>query len=587
MYWWLLFIVSCLCCVSRTYSATLFTHGFETVGGGGMFILIYNQQCPCPTASYAWQSTDARSGKYGFQVNISAISSQAWHVQLSTPRIPAKPGFRYNFCLWAKSQSSSATAELGLLTDVTYQWLNGQQVQLSNTWRQYCLSGSTVQSASIVYFVFDMGYQTGKISVDDVEISDSVMPSDDDWVRQAPAMIEQHRKGNFTLKFTSKSGRAITPGSVTNLYLTLTRHDFPFGSAIAPDAVQQNMKAWYAATAASMFNAMVTEYMFKWPEYEPTQGQYRYDLINTQYVKWAQTLGMSNLRGHALEWLIEAYGYDKHWSRQQGCAKYVEFLKARIIRDVGLFKGRFQHYDVWNEPLTERKWLDRCGLWDKTFADAFKWAKQADPSALLCVNDYRLIDGENWAPMLRLVSDLKQKGAPVGCIGVQAHLSPGELGPGTMKYRMDQLATAGLPLYITEFDMLTSWNNGDPVNAMGEEQQAVEFAKYITLWFSHPAIKGIYLWGFWDGRHWIRNGGMYRADGSPKQSALVVKKLWGETWNSSLFQPTPQISSSQFKFRGFYGGYSYRFVFRSKLYQGQLSFGASKGTQQSATITVD
>lgn len=46
-----------------------------------------------------------------------------------------------------------------------------------------------------------------------------------------------------------------------------------------------------------------------------------------------------------------------------------------------------QSYDVWNEPLHSRTFLDRCGLWNDTFRDAFFWANEADPTAQLCINE--------------------------------------------------------------------------------------------------------------------------------------------------------------------------------------------------------
>ena len=51
------------------------------------------------------------------------------------------------------------------------------------------------------------------------------------------------------------------------------------------------------------------------------------------------------------------------------------------------FKGRFQHYDVWNEVLHLRSYMDSCNLWADTFKDAFRWAHAADPTAQLCINE--------------------------------------------------------------------------------------------------------------------------------------------------------------------------------------------------------
>jgi hypothetical protein len=34
--------------------------------------------------------------------------------------------------------------------------------------------------------------------------------------------------------------------------------------------------------------------------------------------------------------------------------------------------------------------------------------------------------------------------------------------------------------------------------------------RLVTLFFSHPAVHGIFWWGWWDSRHWMGNAGTYR-----------------------------------------------------------------------------
>lgn len=46
-----------------------------------------------------------------------------------------------------------------------------------------------------------------------------------------------------------------------------------------------------------------------------------------------------------------------------------------------------QMYDIWNEVLHYRTFIDACGLWNDTLRDAFIWANRVDPTALLCINE--------------------------------------------------------------------------------------------------------------------------------------------------------------------------------------------------------
>lgn len=57
-----------------------------------------------------------------------------------------------------------------------------------------------------------------------------------------------------------------------------------------------------------------------------------------------------------------------------------------------------------------------------------------------------------------------------------------------MQYRLDKVAEAGLKIWITE--LTVSENDAN--------KKAVALENLMTLFFSHPAVEGIMLWGFWD-----------------------------------------------------------------------------------------
>jgi hypothetical protein len=61
-----------------------------------------------------------------------------------------------------------------------------------------------------------------------------------------------------------------------------------------------------------------------------------------------------------------------------------------------------------------------------------------------------------------------------------------------------------------------------------------------------------------DTNHFITNGGIYRADGTPKAAGTVVETLITSTWNTSspAVPITPSPANPALKsFRGFYGRY--------------------------------
>lgn len=57
-------------------------------------------------------------------------------------------------------------------------------------------------------------------------------------------------------------------------------------------------------------------------------------------------------------------------------------------------------------------------------------------------------------------------------------------------FRLDRLASLGLDIYISEFDIMTDWPAMKaPVNMMTPETQAQEVVKYIKLFYSHRAVR--------------------------------------------------------------------------------------------------
>ena len=84
----------------------------------------------------------------------------------------------------------------------------------------------------------------------------------------------------------------------------------------------------------------------------------------------------------------------------------------------GHFRGRIVEWDVVNEAIDDEGqlrytfWLRNLG--PSYIADAFRWAHQADPKAILFYNDYN-IEGINAKSdaVYALVRQLKRRGVPI------------------------------------------------------------------------------------------------------------------------------------------------------------------------------
>lgn len=103
----------------------------------------------------------------------------------------------------------------------------------------------------------------------------------------------------------------------------------------------------------------------------------------------------------------------------------------------------------------------------------------------------------------------------------------------------------------------------------------------FRLWFSHPAVKGIIMWGWWDGNIWISNAGIYRADKTPKQAALAIRELWDNELSTRLHVEQPQTGVSAWTpFKGFFGVYRYSYTtVDGSVVQGTVQLGRDQPRQ--------
>jgi endo-1,4-beta-xylanase len=115
------------------------------------------------------------------------------------------------------------------------------------------------------------------------------------------------------------------------------------------------------------------------------------------------------------------------------------------------YQGRIEFWEVVNEP---------SHLPGLKIDSPYRWAREADPKAVLVVNDYHVMaDGQ--PAFYRLLERADQNGVPFDGIGIQAH------EPRTMRFPLarvtrflDHYGSLGKVLHITEF---TPTSAGQPM----------------------------------------------------------------------------------------------------------------------------
>ncbi|MGB9753479.1 endo-1,4-beta-xylanase [Roseiflexus castenholzii] len=183
-----------------------------------------------------------------------------------------------------------------------------------------------------------------------------------------------------------------------------------------------------------------------------------------------------------------------------------EFVSDVITKVMSRYSGKISQYVVVNEPyIIPYRPNDPFHkvLGDEYILDAFRVARNANPSALLIYNDSdnHLSNGMTTALTQRIVSELKTENL-IGGVGIQMHLgSTSRLL--TEKDRDDLIRTLkayGVPVHVTELDMDISNIRGTQESRM--LRQAEMYKTVVDAVLASDACRSISFWGIGDKFSW-------------------------------------------------------------------------------------
>ncbi|MEE0876242.1 MAG: endo-1,4-beta-xylanase [Fibrobacteraceae bacterium] len=517
------------------FSQNIMNNGNLEYGDGGWYVW-NNEKDPSVIEQKLGTPGIGVDKSQGSMVSIKKKPKTWWSLQLQPPKFLADSTF---YTLKFKAKIANGSGPIVAIVQggpPDYRQKESASYELTKEWKEYSMTFLADQKGyGLNNVAFQLGHAKGDIYVDDVEVVPVEGVNDMTWYNAADARIDSLRKKDFSIKATPNA----------DVKVELVCHDYPFGTALALYDSKDSVEKWYRKTANKYFWYGVPENQFKWPEYEPKKGKLKKREFK-EYLDYVKDNGWG-FRAHTLVWGHQGYGFDKHFSNQGSCKEIGQKIKARIDRDLKEYKGQIVEYDVWNEVFHEAFIFDKCG-WG-LLDSAHIWAHKADPTAKLFINEYNVISAGETDRLYEIVKGMLARKVPVHGIGVQCHFNARPVVPGLVKERLDKLASLGLPIKVTELDFGT-WENGMDFS---EEEQAKRYELFIRSAFSHPAVEGILLWGFWDGRHWIKNGGIIAMDGREKPAAKTIYKLWHETWTTKgTFKAD---ANGDVKFRGFPGKY--------------------------------
>jgi uncharacterized protein (TIGR03437 family) len=368
--------------------------------------------------------------------------------------------------------------------------------------------------------------------------------ADAPWRAAAAARIDRYRKGDLAVIVRDAGGSAI-PGAP--VHVKMKRHAFGFGTAVAGDAIQNpgvdGQK--YRGALQTLFNKVVTENALKWPPFE-SWGRAQADFM----LPWFAANGIAMVRGHNVIWPGAQYLPTDVQNMLTTQPVDPAALRARVnqhIADVMTYtKGKVTEWDVLNEPYTNKDL--QAVLGDPEMTSWFRQARAADPNVKLYINDYSILESGGYDLQhingyAGIIQSMLSSGAPIDGIGLQSHFDSNLTAPSRVLEVIDKFAAFGKDLQVTEFD----------VSIADEQVQADYTRDFLTVCFSHPAMKGFMIWGFWEGAHWKPQAAMIRLDWSTKPNYdawndLIYRQWWTDTSGVTG-------SDGVFRTRGFLGDY--------------------------------
>ena len=282
---------------------------------------------------------------------------------------------------------------------------------------------------------------------------------------------------------------------------------FPVGCAVT---LQHLNDPTDAALVARHFSQVTAEWEMKMEYILRDDGGFRFDAPDA-IAGFARAHGL-RLFGHNLIWYAQG---SPVFARLDGQGRpFADAYRNYILAVAGRYRGQAVGWDVVNEPILDDGSGLRDCLWSRNLGAtdyirrALDHAREADPGAVLLINDYNLESlPRKRATFMRLIEGLLKAGAPIGGIGSQTHLAT-DLAPGVLTAALRDLASLGLPIHVSELDISLNRDRGLLASVGDKRARQYRLAQEAgdAVASLPPAQRfGFTLWGLRDSESWLRN----------------------------------------------------------------------------------
>ncbi|MFH9352349.1 non-reducing end alpha-L-arabinofuranosidase family hydrolase [Kitasatospora sp. NPDC017646] len=285
----------------------------------------------------------------------------------------------------------------------------------------------------------------------------------------------------------AQAARTPNTGTPTTLGAAAAGSGRYFGTAVAAGRLGDPT---YSAVLDREFTMVTPENEMKWDTVEPSRGSFNFAPADS-IVGHASAHGQ-RMRGHTLVWHSQLPDWVKSTTDPNTLRSVMD---NHITQEMTHYRGKIYAWDVVNEAFADggsgqhRDSVFQNVLGNGFIEEAFRTARNADPSAKLCYNDYNI---ENWSDaktqgVYNMVKDFKSRGVPIDCVGFQSHFAAS--GPPTsFRTTLSSFAALGVDVQITELDIA--------------QASTTAYTNAVQDCLDVPRCTGMTVWGIRDRDSW-------------------------------------------------------------------------------------
>ncbi len=450
------------------------------------------------------------SGERALQVNSPGFNPNHWQVQMVTDSIETFPGNDYTVTMWIRAEEPGGIIRFSTQPDPDY----GDNLTIPSDWTQvdYTFTASVPKTV----IALDLGYSEATYYIDDLEMLAPGAPCID----------------TFTVDSTQTPIAAGKNKFIGSVYGGSQSNDFEYYfNQVTPE----NAGKWGSVEG--------TRDTFDWQQLDSIRAfaarndfPFRYHVLlwGAQQPTWLKPLSDEEKVGEIIEWISGVANHFDGSTDARATLEYVEVLNEFInqppdnlgqnANDAGSgdYIGALRSLnDSLETTAGEYDWI----------VNAFKIARSYFPceETKLMLNEYNVVNGggittSKYVEVAQLLDSL----GLVDVLGFQGHAFSTRVYAGapenyteerfaeqtaTLTEKLDSLAMIGLPLMVTELEIDGNTDGTyTPTNdqMVADSFQLAEYERVFGLFWNHPSVIGITLWGY--------RTGLWRTD----QDAYII-----------------------------------------------------------------